>query len=258
MSNSTDISQQIAQIDSRLAAIEDEKQFLVQQRQMLLAQYEAQLALHFNKYAPAEAKIALFLSYFKGRNDIYPFRWENKQGRSGYSPACQNEWIQGICDKPKIKCTDCPNQAFKLYDEQAVYSHLNGAQTIGIYPLLNDNTTHLLAADFDKEDWFETIVVFAKTCELLNIPYLLERSRSGNGGHVWIFFKEVVTAANARKLGIALLHKAMEQYPALSFDCFDRLFPNQDIMPEGGFGNLIALPLQLGPRQLGNSTFIEI
>lgn len=131
MSNSTDISQQIAQIDSRLSAIEGEKQALIQQRQILLTQYEELLALHFNKYASVEAKVALFLSYFKGRNDIYPFRWENKQGRSGYSPACHNEWVQGICDKPKIKCTDCHNQAFKPYNEQAVYAHLNGSQTAG-------------------------------------------------------------------------------------------------------------------------------
>ena len=123
-------------------------------------------------------------------------------------------------------------------DHQAVYGHLKGIKTIGIYPLLSDNTTYLLAADFDKEDWFEATSAFATTCESLNIPYLLERSRSGNGGHIWIFFSEAVAASDARRLGNGLLRKTMELYPLLSFDCFDRLFPNQDIMPEGGFGNL--------------------
>ncbi|PKG99975.1 hypothetical protein [Paraglaciecola sp. MB-3u-78] len=134
---------------------------------------------------------------------------------------------------------------------------MKGFKTIGIYPLLTDNSTYLLAADFDKEDWFEATSAFATTCESLNIPYLLERSISGNGGHIWIFFSQAEAASDARRLGNGLLRKTMERYPLLSFYCFNRLFPNQDIMPEGGFGNLIALPLQLEPRKNNNSIFIN-
>ena len=247
----------LAKIDARLQLINEERLALLNERQGLITQHEAELAQNFNLHASPESKIDLFLSYFKGRNDVYPFRWESKNGRSGYSPACWNEWLPKVCNKPKISCTDCKNQNFKVPDHQAIYGHLKGIKTVGIYPLLSDNSTYLLAADFDKEDWFEAVSAFATTCKSLNIPYLLERSRSGNGGHVWVFFSEAVIATDARRLGNGLLRKTMELYPLLSFDCFDRLFPNQDIMPEGGFGNLIALPLQLEPRKYNNSVFIS-
>lgn len=250
-------SSTLLEIDNRLSEIESEKAALIHERKLLVAQIESEFAANFNRFASPEEKVRLFLSYFKGRTDIYPFRWENKKGRSGYSPACFNEWQSGICQKPNISCAKCEHQAFKPLDEQAIYNHLNGSQTAGIYSLLPDNTCHFLAFDFDKADWLPTVAAFAKTCEELAIPYLLERSRSGNGGHVWVFFAESVQAKLARKLGTGLLHRTMERYPSLSFDCFDRMFPNQDIMPEGGFGNLIALPLQKEPRKLGNSAFIH-
>ena len=201
--------------------------------------------------------MVLFISYFKGRNDVYPFRWQSQNGRSGYSPACLNEWKRNICNKPRISCIECSNQNFKRFDDQAVFGHLKGIQTIGIYPLLENNTKHILAADFDKDDWLNSVNAFSQACDFYKIPHIIERSRSGNGGHVWIFFSQPVEATKARKLGNGLLTKAMEMYPALSFTCFDRLFPNQDVMPEGGFGNLIALPLQLEPRKQGNSVFID-
>jgi superfamily II DNA or RNA helicase len=248
----------LSQIDLRLQQIAEERSALLSERKTLVIQHEKTLAQDFNLYASPESKVELFLSYFKGRSDIYPFRWESKNGRSGYSPACWNEWQPKVCNKPKISCTECPNQKFKAYDHQAVYDHLKGHQTIGIYPLLKDDSTSLLAADFDKADWFGAVTAFADTCGSLNIPYLLERSRSGNGAHVWIFFSEKVTAQNARGLGNGLLRQTMDRYPSLSFDCFDRLFPNQDVMPEGGFGNLIALPLQASPRKQSNSVFIEL
>ncbi|MCJ8273041.1 MAG: DNA/RNA helicase, partial [Psychrosphaera sp.] len=248
---------ELTNIDIRLQAIDKERFELLQKRKSLVEQREAEFANNFNRYASAEAKVALFLSYFKGRSDVYPTRWENQKGKSGYSPACFEEWVQGICDKRNISCTKCTNQAFKPYNDQTIFDHLNGFHTAGIYPLMPDNTTFLLAADFDKEDWFATICALAKACEALNIPYLLEISRSGNGGHVWLFFEEAIPAMNARKLGMGLLNKAMESYPALSFKCFDRLFPNQDILPKGGFGNLIGLPLQKGPRLQGYSSFIH-
>ncbi|MFT5756564.1 MAG: superfamily II DNA or RNA helicase [Alteromonadaceae bacterium] len=248
---------QLAKIDTRLDTLNDERLSLLNERKAIVAEHEASLAQNFNLHASPESKIELFLSYFKGREDIYPFRWESKNGRSGYSPACWNEWQPKICNKPKISCTDCTNQKFKVPDHQAIYGHLKGIQTIGVYPLLTNNSTYLLAADFDKGDWFDAVTAFATTCESLKLPYLLERSRSGNGGHIWIFFSEAVKAIDARRLGNGLLRKSMDLYPSLSFSCFDRLFPNQDVMPEGGFGNLIALPLQLEPRKYNNSVFIN-
>lgn len=255
---SDQFNDRLSEIDNRLQELSDEKQKLIAERNDILVRKEAELAKHFNQHAPPEAKVELFISYFKGRSDIYPFRWESQKGRSGYSPACWNEWKPRICNKPKVSCTECTNQNFKAYDQQAVWGHLMGNQTIGIYPLLENNTTHILAADFDKDDWLESVQAYAKACNYLNIPHIIERSRSGNGGHVWIFFSEAVNASDARRLGNCLLSKAMEMYPSLSFSCFDRLFPNQDIMPEGGFGNLIALPLQLDPRKQGNSIFIDV
>ncbi len=249
--------ERLSQIDNRLRQLVEEKEILINERNKILAEQEIELAKHFNQHVSPEAKIDLFISYFKGRSDVYPFRWESKNARSGYSPACWNEWKPKICNKPRVSCTECSNQNFKQYDQQSIFDHLKGNQTIGIYPLLEDNTTHILAADFDKQDWIESVHAFSEACEFYQVHHIVEKSRSGNGGHVWIFFAQSVEASKARKLGNALLTKAMEMYPALSFTCFDRLFPNQDVMPEGGFGNLIALPLQLTPRKQGNSIFID-
>lgn len=255
---SDSFSDRLSEIDSRLHRLAEEKEILLNERNSILAQQELELARHFNQHLPPQAKVDLFISYFRGRNDVYPFRWESQNGRAGYSPACWNEWKPKLCNKPKVSCTECTNQNFKQYDGQAIFDHLKGNQTIGIYPLLEDNTTYILAADFDKEDWFRAVKAVSEACDLYQVPHIIERSRSGNGGHVWIFFSQAVEAAKARKLGNGLLVKAMELYPALSFTCFDRLFPNQDVVPEGGFGNLIALPLQLMPRKQGNSVFMDL
>lgn len=254
---SSSLSDRLLEIDNQLQRLAEEKESLLNERNSILAQQEVELAKHFNQHVSPEAKVDLFISYFKGRNDVYPFRWESQNGRSGYSPACWNEWKPKVCNKPRISCTECSNKQFKHYDGQAIFDHLKGNQTIGIYPLLENNTTHILAADFDKDDWIHSVKAFSEACDFYKVPHIIERSRSGNGGHVWIFFSQAIEAAKARKLGNGLLTKAMEMYPALSFTCFDRLFPNQDVMPEGGFGNLIALPLQLEPRKLGNSVFIN-
>jgi len=157
--------------------------------------------------SPPEMKIALFRSLFRGRSDVYPRRFESRRtGKSGYQPACANEWLQGVCEKPRVKCSDCPHQRFVPITDEAIRWHLSGQDTegkdfvMGIYPMLQDETCFLLAVDFDKEGWREDAKAFWETCRNLKIPAALERSRSGNGGHVWIFFDQAIPATLARKL----------------------------------------------------------
>lgn len=206
--------------------------------------------------SPAE-KISLYRSLFRGRDDVYAIRWEGKNGRSGYSPVCANEWDRRVCQKPKIKCSECPHSNWKIVTNQVIYDHLAGKHMIGVYPLLQDETCYFLAIDFDKAAWREDALAFIKTCQKYSIHAALERSQSGNGAHIWIFFKEAIHARLARLLGTALLTKTMQDRHSVSLDSYDRLFPNQDTMPKGGFGNLIALPLQGTKRKLGNSTFLN-
>jgi len=209
-------------------------------------------------------KIRLFRSLFKGRDDAYPKRFESKKtGKLGYQPDCGNEWIPGICRKPQIKCADCENRKLLPVTDNVIKSHLIGRDengkdfTMGIYPLLDNETCYFLAADFDKKSWQADVKVFLETCRNLNIPAVLERSRSGNGAHVWILFSEAIPAHIARQMGSFIITETMEKHPDLGFDSYDRFFPNQDTLPKGGFGNLIALPLQAKPRQAGNSVFLD-
>ncbi len=198
----------------------------------------------------ADAKVKLFRSLFSGREDVYAVRWIGRDGKPGYSPACQRDWREREASgKPK-------RRLFPLTD-QVIYDHLAGKHTVGVYSLLLDETCWFLAADFDKATWREDAAAFLATCGEWNVPAALERSRSGNGGHVWFFFEEPLPAALARKLGSALLTRTMERRHQLGLDSYDRLFPNQDTMPKGNFGNLIALPLQHEPRNQGNSVFIN-
>ena len=213
--------------------------------------------------APA-AKIALFRTLFRGRDDVFPKRWSNpKSGKSGYSPACANEWVPRYCGKPKVKCGDCPNRNFLPVTDAVIAQHLRGEGPdgrdfiIGVYPMLADETCWFLAADFDKKSWRDDVAAFLETCRIKDIPAAVERSRSGNGGHIWIFFAEPVPAGLARRLGAHILTETMERAPDLGFESYDRFFPNQDTMPAGGFGNLIALPLQHRPRDAGNSVFLD-
>ena len=251
-----EINDEIESINDKLTSLELEKKVLIEKREALLQQSSNPQVV--TTELSVNQKVELFQKLFRGRPDIFANRWENTKGRSGYSVACGNEWVKGICNKPKIKCSECSNRKFKTLDDQIIYDHLSGKQVIGLYPLLTDNTCYLLAADFDKNDWQKSIVALAKVCMELNIPYVIEISRSGNGAHLWIFFSEPIPAKDARLLGFGLLDKAMEIHPNLSFESYDRLFPNQDLMPEGGFGNLIALPLQYQARQQGNSLFVDI
>lgn len=202
-------------------------------------------------------KIQLFRSLFQGRQDVYPIRWVNKNGRAGYSPACANEWDRRFCNKPRIKCSECPNRKLLPLTDRVIHSHLAGGKTIGVYPLLEDESCHFVAADFDKKDWQKDVLSFLETCDEMGIHAALERSRSGNGAHVWMFFDEALPATAARKLAAAILTSTMQRRPEIGFESYDRLFPNQDTMPKGGFGNLIALPLQGEPRKTGNALFID-
>jgi superfamily II DNA or RNA helicase len=215
--------------------------------------------------SPNKDKIALFRSLFRGREEMFPRRWENiNTGKTGYAPVCGNEWVRGICDKPRVKCGECPNQAFIPFSDDTLRSHLTGRApgsstdfTAGVYPTLSDETCWFLAADFDKRSWMQDVAAFRATALAKGIPIAIERSRSGNGAHAWIFFAEPVSAADARRLGTLLITATMNRYPDIGFDSYDRFFPNQDTMPVGGFGNLIALPLQSRPRQNGNSVFVD-
>jgi len=205
---------------------------------------------------PSE-KVALFRRLFRGRTDVYPIRWKNKAGKSGYAPACWNEWRAGVCEKPKIKCADCGNRLLLPVTDQVIYDHLAGKLTVGVYPLLMDGSCYFLAADFDEADWQDDAKAFMQSCQELAVPAALEVSRSGQGAHVWIFFSAPVPARDARRLGSAIISHTCARSRQLKLSSYDRLFPNQDTMPKGGFGNLIALPLQKRPRELGFSVFVD-
>ena len=214
-----------------------------------IVEFNSTVAVVTSKSSPDE-KVKLFSSLFRGRDDVYALRWEGRNGKAGYSPAYQKTWSNSFQKKP-----DEPKEYFPLTD-QVIHNHLTGKLTAGVYPLLTDETCWFLAADFDKTTWKDDVQAFLKTCAEWNIPAALERSRSGRGGHVWIFFDAPLPAGLARKLGAAILTRTMERRHQLGLDSYDRFFPSQDTMPKGGFGNLIALPLQQLPRSHGNSVFL--
>ena len=200
----------------------------------------------------SDEKVKLFRSLFRGREDVYAMRWEGRNGMKGYSPACRKVW-----GNPFAKNPDKPKEYFPFTD-QVIHDHLTGKLTAGVYPLLADETCWFLAADFDKTTWQDDVRAFLKLCDEWKVPAALERSRSGRGGHVWIFFEAPLPASLARKLGAAILTRTMERRHQLGLDSYDRFFPSQDTMPKGGFGNLIALPLQRIPRAHGNSIFLDV
>jgi len=268
------IAAELTQIRARLAELDAEQRQLRQDMATLEAHQAAETAAEAKrplfKNAPVTntsssgEKVELFRSLFAGRPDVFPVRWENrKTGRAGYSPACFNEWVKGICGKPTVKCGNCQHQRFIPPDAGIIEQHLRGGDgrlvdfVAGVYPLQRDDTCWFLAADFDKASWAEDASALLETCRAKGVPAALERSRSGNGGHIWIFFAEPVLARAARQLGSALITETMERRPEIGFASYDRLFPNQDTMPIGGFGNLIALPLQHSARKVGNSIFLD-
>lgn len=214
-----------------------------------------------------EERVNLFRSLFRGREDVFARRWQSRsRGKSGYQPVCRREWQSQYCDKKKYKCADCPNREFEPLAYEHIYRHLEGRDTdcrdvIGLYAITENNGCYFLCADFDDKScghgYQEDVRAYLSVCRDWNIPAYVERSRSGNGAHVWIFFAEEVKARDARLLGNAILTEAMERDGRMSFKSYDRFFPNQDVMPTGGFGNLVALPLQGWARKKGNSVFVD-
>ena len=207
---------------------------------------------------PSQRKLVLFASLFRGREDIFPTRWEKpEKGRSGWAPRCSNEWVRGVCAKPRVKCSACPNQAFVLPAERELLAHLQGRHVMGVYPLLPDDTCWLLAIDLDGSSWPADVSALREACRAPGVVPAVERSRSGEGAHVWFFFSAPVPATLARRFGLMVLTDAMGRCATLRMASYDRLFPSQDTLPKGGFGNLIALPLQQAARRDGNTLFLD-
>jgi superfamily II DNA or RNA helicase len=285
---------EIAELEEKIKMLSDEKarlcKLLVQQRQSNTAlststtisestQFYTQTAFNFSTPAldasaketqaqrlfvcrasqPGE-KIDFFISLFRGRQNVYAKRCYSKKDENAfYMPICGNYKKRG-CERPRIKCGVCQNGA--PLTPQVIYGHLknnaeHGVGIIGVYPLLEDDSCNFLAVDFDGNGWMDDIKAYRAVCAAHNVPIAVERSRSGQGGHVWTFFEQPVSAAQARKMGSMLITKAMANRHTIQFSTYDRMFPNQDLLPTGGLGNLIALPFQGGPAKEGNSLFVD-
>ena len=202
-----------------------------------------------NKYSSPSEKIRLYMSLFKGREDVYAHKYFNKkEGKMVYGPMKSKPWER----KPG-------DGEYAPFDERVVDHHLRGfdGMIAGVFPICLDDSCHFLAIDLDKGEWQRDATVLREVCSQFKIPVSIERSQSGNGAHVWFFFAQSVPAKKAREFGSALITAAMNRRHELTLASFDRLFPNQDSLPTGGFGNLIALPLQKTARQQGNSEFVD-
>ena len=228
------VEDEIATIRRQLTALEAERQSLeARLGELTLAQTrnstDAAPAASVTNNSPAADKIALFRRLFGGRIDVFPVRWDNpKTGRSGYAPACGNEWVRGVCGKPQVKCSECPSQAFIPVTNDMIECHLRGEDRLransrgadfvaGVYPLFFDDTCSFLAVDFDGENWATDARAFIATCREIGISAAFERSRSGNGGHIWLFFSEPVAAVDARRLGTLILTRPMNRRPVIGF-----------------------------------------
>jgi hypothetical protein len=204
--------------------------------------------LHVDHSASPGLKLELFRSLFVGRDDVYAVRWESvRTGKHGWSPA-----VRGDFSNAKSS-----TQEYLPLSENATASHLAGKIHMGLYPLLRDDSCRLVVCDFDGSSWALDALAYLDAAQAFGISASLERSRSGDGAHVWIFFRDRVPAALARRLGTLLLRDAMNNRGEMDLASYDRLFPTQDFMPKGTFGNLIALPLQKECRERGTTLFLD-
>lgn len=240
MHDRTSILRFVTETESRLKETEQKRENLtayLNELRLKLSQLDNpssdQKAAYINARFTPQQKIALFRSLFRGREDVYPRLWIGKNGNKGYSPVCENEWKPGLCRKAEVKCGECEQRRFSPVSDDVIRRHLDGAITIGVYPMLQDETCWILAIDFDEESWQDDALAFMAVCKGNEIPTSLERSRSGNGGHVWIFFSEPVPASLARQMVTSLITRTMEERHELDMKSYDRLFPNQDTMPKG-------------------------
>ena len=198
-------------------------------------------------HSPMASKVALLRSLFRARDDVYALRWAStRTDKAGYSPDLAGGWAGRGGPRSYLPLTD-----------EVIEEHLVGAKTVGVYPLLKGDTCWFLACDFDGPAWALDALAYVASCRDEGIPAVLERSRSGNGGHAWIFFSGSVPAVSARRLGTYLLRSTMARRAEVDLESYDRLFPSQDFVPKGSFGNLIALPLQGKCREQGNTEFLD-
>lgn len=269
MADRADIASELARAEARLAQLDCEREDLLSRLSVLRAEFSSRPAAPIitvesppPSTAPAPAtqaeKVSLFRALFRGRTDVYPRRWENaRSGKSGYSPHCANEWKREVCRKPKVKCGECAARAFVPVSDHTILEHLQGKFVAGVYPIVEGDRCYFVAADFDEGDWQEDVRVFAEVSRSAGLPAAVERSRSGRGAHAWFFFSDAVPASTARQVASYLLTEAMNRRSTIGMGSYDRLFPNQDTLPRGGFGNLIALPLQREARRAGNTEFLD-
>ncbi len=200
--------------------------------------------------SPVQNKLALFTDRFRARTDVYALRWANgRTGVSGWMPAVAGGWRKG---------TDRKAASYLPLTAEVVSAHLVGDVFIGLYPLRADNSCHFMVADFDGPAAMLDALAYAKAARANGVPAALEISQSGRGAHVWVFFTEAVAAAVARLVGTALVHEAMVLRGSMDLRSYDRLFPDQDVLPEGGFGNLIAAPLHGRRRRDGLTMFLDL
>lgn len=288
-------SDTIKSLQSRIQALEDENRLLKERLEEagvsyadivsgdaegVVELYDPDQGARIKKFDVTD-KIAsdFFMMFCRGRKDVYDLRYTNpKTGKNGYYSQCFNRWDRGchIQKKDGVRCKDCELRAYKPVTLPLIKAHMNGTDpngndVVAIYPMLENNLCQLLVFDFDnhakgaeQEDyaniddgWKEEINVLRRICKNLDVDAVVERSRSGRGAHLWIFFKEMVPARLARRFGFALLEKGAESVNLKSFKYYDRMIPTQDALPEGGLGNVIALPLQGMALKSGNSAFID-
>jgi hypothetical protein len=288
----SDVERSLAEAEARLKALDTERAEVLAKLEALRREREAADSClktpAANPFAgalvtmesPAKAKVAFFRSLFRGCEDVYPRRWESADATfSGYEPVCKNKWVDGVCPKKdkthrdkktKVVCAECKAREFVPLTDDVVRNHLYGMDknenphggvqrdyVLGVYPLLRDETCWFVAADFDSTSWESDVAAFRDTSRDAGVTVAIERSRSGDGGHAWIFFAEPIPAVTARRLATFLLTETLERRPEIGLDSYDRLYPSQDTMPKGGLGNLIALPLQGRSRERQNSVFLD-